>query len=218
MQRNWKECLVRRRTVWKTTWLLRLTVVAVSGALGFSTRGIWLPAIGHRLIHDDAPTTSDAIVIENYDQDYLTFELASRLLRRGYAPRLIIPVAVSGDPEVPNAVYEGFMQVMTQIARIEEPQTVLVEQTEPITLSVARQVSKTLAEQRVESVIVVAPRFRSRRTFEVYRRVLAPLDVQVLVMAAGGTRTGENWWHTTHGIQQVFLEFVKLQYYLLFVL
>jgi len=214
---QWKCHLVRRKEVWATTWTFRIGIVVLLAAVLIPTRAFWLEQLGRSLIHDDTPSVSDVIVVENYDQEYLLFETASRLLRTGISERLIVPTSVFDDPTIPGAVYQGFSEVMLRVARIEHAEILPVSHQEPVTLTVARQVADTLQEQGVRSVIVVAGRFRTRRTYAVYRQVFEPLGIAVTVVAARSSRTPENWWHTTHGVQQVFLEFIKLQYYRLFV-
>jgi len=215
---HWKCHLIRRKEVWATTWRCRIGIAALLAAVLIPTRAFWLTRLGRSLIHDDTPSVSDVVVVENYDQEYLLFEAASRLLRTGVSGRLIVPTSIFRDSTIPGAVYQGFSEVMLRVARIEHAEILPVSHQEPVTLTVARQVADKLQHQGVRSVIVVSSGFRSRRTFEVYRKVLAPLDIRLTCMAARCSRTPENWWHSNHGVQQVFLEIVKLYYYRLFVL
>ena len=215
---SWTRHLVRRRYVWKTTWNLRIGILLLVAAILFPSRTHWLTWLGRSLVHDDVPMSSDAIVLENYDTNYLVFETAARLMRDGQSDLLLVPTPIFNNPSTPNEVSKGIVEVMTRVAWINNAELIPVEHLEPISLSVATQVSKVLQEQGVRSVIVVTPTFRSQRSFEVYRSVWAPLGIQVCCVAARGSRTPKNWWHSTHGIKMVFLEFIKLHYYRLFVL
>ncbi|HSW39873.1 MAG TPA: hypothetical protein VLL97_10310 [Acidobacteriota bacterium] len=218
MLREKKPYFFRRREVWKTTWRFRLGVIMLLAVILAPTHPHWLASIGRSLVHSEEPLRSDLIIVENYDPDYLVFETAARLLRNGLSDQILIPVTIFRDPDKPNAVSQGIVEVMTRIAGIDKADLLPVSHEEPVTLTVVRQVAEAVEKRNVRSVIVVSPLFRSRRTFEVYRTILVPRGITVICVASGGPRTPENWWKTTHGIQNIVLEFIKLQYYRLFIL
>jgi hypothetical protein len=215
---EWKHHFFRRREVWKTTWKLRLGILLLLAAILFPTHPFWLTCIGGSLVYSEEPSSSDLIVVENYDAEYLLFETAALLKREGFSDKVLIPAFIFRDPDKPGAVSAGIVEVMTRIARLADAEILPVHLEEPITLTVVRQVADVLEQRGVRSIIVVSPAFRSRRTFEVYRAVLEPRGIAVTCVASRSSRTPGNWWKTTHGVQSVFLEFFKLQYYRLFVL
>ncbi len=218
MKSGWRQLVVRPRRGWRTTWKLRGAVVVLLAVVLIPTRGFWLRRLGERLVRDDAPVRSDRIVIENYNQQYLVFEAASRLLRGGYSDHVLVPAAMLRDTGQASDVALGFVEVMTRAARIDDAEILAVRHAEPITLTVARQVAEALQQRGVRSVIVVSARYRSRRTYEVYRRVLAPYGITLTCVAAGSPGPAGDWWKTTHGIQWVIVESYKLLYYQLVVL
>jgi hypothetical protein len=81
--------------------------VALLMLIAWPTRGWWSVAIAESLVCDADAAPSDAILVENFDIDYLTFETAARLRQAGVAPRVLVPVAADGDPLQPKGVQLG---------------------------------------------------------------------------------------------------------------
>jgi hypothetical protein len=214
---TWRRHFVYRKESLRTTWKLRLAALAVLLLAGLLTRGFWEGWIGRSLVcaRDVAP--SDLALVENFDPQYLLFERAEELERRGLAPRTLVPVQVSAHrPGAPNPVSRGIAEVMARQARIREWDVVPIHETEPVSLNAALQLRERLAAERVTSIVVLAPGFRSRRSALVYEAVLP--GVRVRCEPVFGQVTPERWTRTWHGVQEVALEQVKLQYYRLYVL
>lgn len=208
-------------TVGLPTWRGGLVLLAAGLLfLGFAfvCRSAWLPLIAGQLVYEGPVAAADALVVENYGHDYLAFERAAELMHDGYANRAFAPVFIFRNPERPGLVSGGFAEVMIRVAGLENVQLVPVQQREPITLSVARQVAETLVREHVRSVIVVSPSLRSARSCRVYKQVLEPKGITVYCQASGGNRSPSTWWYSLHGIQEVGLELVKYWYYRLWVL
>ena len=159
----------------------------------------------------------DALVIENFDPNYLLFERAEALYRAGYARRILVPVEASPD-SIPSVVGTGFTDVMSRVARLPPPEVVPIQEIEPIELNAALQVARRLQAERIRSVMIVTPGMRSRRSALVYQSVLASSGIRVLCVPVFGRSTPETWWRTWHGIQEVLEQSGKLQYYRLYVL
>ena len=66
--------------------------------------------------------------------------------------------------------------------------------------------------------MLLSPGFRSYRDDLVYDMVLNPAGIRVCCVPVFGQQTPENWMGTLHGIQEVVLQFLKLQYYRLWVI
>jgi hypothetical protein len=159
----------------------------------------------------------DALLIENFDPNYLLFERAEALYKAGYARRVLVPVEASPDL-IPSVVGTGFIEVMSRVARLSPPEVVPIQEIEPIELNAALQVAKRLQAERIQSVMIVTAGLRSRRSHLVYQAVLAPLGIRVGCEPVFGLTTTDTWWHTWHGIQEVLLQSAKLQYYRFYVL
>lgn len=201
-----------------TTWKLRfLTLLLLLSALYFAYPA-WLAAIGASLVHDEKPHAADLLLIENYDTDYFVFEAAEALIRAGYASRVLVPVVAGRDTLQPGLVQKGFVEVMSRIAGVESYEILPVRHDEPVTLNVAVQVADFLEDNGIRSVLVVSPRFRSARSYRVYDHVLTPRGIALQCVAAPAPMEAGTWWHTWHGVQDVWLEFSKLLYYRFWVL
>jgi hypothetical protein len=185
----------------------------------FLTRGYWLPSIARGLICRERLAPSDAILVENFDPSYLVFERAESLQRARLSTRVLVPVPTTGrNSAVPSPVSQGIAELMARIARLDNIQIIPVREMEPYELSVAYQIRDFLIREHLRSLLVVAPAFRSRRSYLVYNAVLGPAGIESYCAPVFETHTPENWAATPHGIQEVTEQFIKLQYYRLYVL
>ena len=182
------------------------------------TSGWWTEAIGRSLVCEANPAPSDAILVENFDPDYLLFERARELRRAGLAARVLVPVWTDRGTQEPNDVSLGIVEVMARISRIGAIEIVPTREIEPITLNAARDLLRFLERERIRSVIVVTPLFRSRRSALVYGATLGRAGIAVRFEAVQGSVGLNNWTRTWHGIQDVAQQWLKLQYYRLYVL
>jgi hypothetical protein len=174
---------------------------------------LWVSNLGRTLVCDEQPGPGDAILIENFDPNYLVFERAAELSAAGRASRVFVPVNAASDPTQPNIVSLGIIEVMARVAHLQDFEIIPITLTEPISLNAAYQIRAALRDARVSSVIVVAPGFRSRRSLLIYRAVLGEAGISTRCVAVFGPHTPENWTRTWHGIQEVVEQYVKLQYY-----
>jgi len=213
--RQWRDLFVYRKESLRTTWTCRLGIVLVVLLAGWTMRGLWVPAIGRSLVCTEEVGPSDAILIENFDPDYAVFEGAATLQQAGLSTRVIVPVDTSPrDSREASAVDRGIAELMARVAGVRHPEILAVrDQTEPISYNSAHDIRDFLTAERVRSIIVVAPAFRSQRSALVYRAVLGPAGIRVFCRPVFGQHTVRNWPATWHGIQDVALQFVKLQYY-----
>jgi hypothetical protein len=201
------------RTVWKVS--LALVVLIAAATL---TSSFWTAQIARSLICAEDATPSDAMLVENFDVNYLLFERAETLERAAVARLVLVPVEASSRPDVANPVSQGIAEVMARQARLRTWRTIPIELIEPISLNAALQIRSRLTAEGIKSIIVVAPGFRSRRSFLVYRTVFGGAGLAVHCVPVFGRIGPEHWTQTWHGIQEVVEEFLKLQYYRLYVL
>jgi hypothetical protein len=197
---------------------LRLSILLLMTILVPVTRRYWAPRVASSLVCTSETPHSDALLLENFDPDYLVFERAETLVRAGVASRVIVHVHASGEDGEPNGVDRGIVELFAKIARLPQFEIVPIRQTEPISFNAAVQIRDALLEKQVRSVVVIAPGFRSRRSALVYRQVLTPAGIRVACDPVFGVYTPANWTETWHGIQGVIEHFTKLQYYRFWVL
>jgi len=201
------------RAFWKASLVLLILIVTA-----ILTSAYWTIPIARSLVCAEDATPSDAMLIENFDPDYLLFERAAALEKAGMARIALVPVEASSDASVANPVSQGIAEVMARQARLRAWRTILMRPAEPISLNAALQIRAQLATQRIKSVILVTPGFRSHRSSLVYRAVFDSAGVTVHCVPVFGTMTPEHWTETWHGIQGLTEEFLKLQYYRFYVL
>jgi hypothetical protein len=207
-----------RRDALKTTWTFRVLALAATILLVFVTRGWWEPSIAAALICPEEASASDAILIENLEPEYLLLERAAGLRKQGLASRVFVTVPASWDSPEPNLVSVEILKVMARVAQLDSPEIITVRPVEPFSLSVAEQLRDHLVAQKIRSVLVVSPGFRSRRSFELNRRVLGRAGVHNTCAPVVDKPTASHWAGSWHGVQNVALEFIKLQYYRFYVL
>src|SRR5262245_10991743 len=175
----WREHFFYTRMATRTKWKLRLAVLTFLVLGVVATRGVWTIWLGRSLVCPENVAPSDLLLLENFDPDYLVFERAAALKAAGLAPRALVPVTDSGTPGVPSPVSRGIAEVMAREARLGAWEALPIREFEPITLNAAGQVRDHLVAERVGSVILVTPGFRSRRSVLTYRAVFGPAGIRV---------------------------------------
>src|SRR5262245_46709338 len=169
---HWSRHFVYRTERTRTTWKFRVGFLALVIVAVWLTGGWWTGAVARSLVCDANRAPSDAILIENFDPDYLLFERATQLRQAGFAARVIVPMATDpGTPEE-NLVALGTAEAMAKIARLGTMDIVPTREVEPISLNAARDVLRFVKQERIRSVIVVSPLFRSGRSALVYGATL----------------------------------------------
>lgn len=215
---HWTRHLVYRAERMRTTWKLRLGALAFVITALCLTSGSWTRGIARSLVCDASRAPSDAILVDNLEPDYLLFERAAQMRRAGLASRVLVPIQADPGTHNPNDVALGIAQVMVTIARLGDTEIVPTREVEPITLNAARDVQRFLEQQHVRSVILVTPLFRSRRSALVYAATLGAAGIAVRCEPVQGPRGVNTWTRSWHGIQNVVEQWLKLQYYRLYVL
>jgi hypothetical protein len=211
-QKPWYRHFVYRKESWRTTWKLRLGLLALIILLVLVTQGYWSVKLAESLVCKRETPKSDALLLENFDPDYLVFEKAELLQREGVASRVFVP-SPSGPDGEPRLIEKTIVGVLAGFARLPKFEVVPISVSEPITLNASIQIRDALLKEKIRSVVVVAPAFRSRRSALVYSTVFTPAGIRVSCEPVFGLQTTENWTETWHGIQSFTEHFGKLQYY-----
>jgi hypothetical protein len=208
---TWHRHFFHRKESWKTTWKLKLSVLALIVLGLVFTQAILVDRLAKGLVCVENAPKSDGLLLENFDPDYLVFERAEKLRRTGVASRVFVPATIGRDEF--HSVSKGFVDVMARIARLPRIEIIPIKEIEPISLNAAKQIRDFLVKEQIKSVVVVTPGFRSRRSELVYSTVLKPAGIDVGCVPVFGTKTLTTWRKTWHGIQEVVEQFSKLQYY-----
>jgi hypothetical protein len=214
---GWQRHIFYRKESLRTTWKLRLAVILLPVLVLGGTRGFWSKKISQTLTCVEQSRPSDSLLLENFDPSYLIFERARALQKAGIAERIVVPVSAGKDPETPNAVDKGVAELMARIAHISQFELIPVKEIEPISLNAAIQIRDFFTAERVRSVVVVSPAFRSSRSMLVYSSVFAPAGISVGCVPVFD-RTDREWTDTWHGRQETGLQFLKFLYYRFYIL
>ena len=197
---HWTRHIFYRSERIRTTWKFRVGFIALVLLMGWLTRGWWTVAIARSLVCDANVTPSDAILIENFDPDYLVFERAAKLRQAGVATRVLVPIAAGQGATDINAVALAVAEGMAKIARLGEMDIVPIREVEPISLNAARDVLRYLDREGIQSVIVVSPLFRSQRSALVYGATLGRAGITVRCEPVQAGRQVDNWTRSWHGV------------------
>jgi len=130
----------------------------------------------------------------------------------------LVPVRTVTGTQEPDVVALGIAHVMARAARLDHFEVVPVRVTEPITLNTARDLLRYVEAERLRSLVVVTPLFRSRRSALVFGRTLGRAGVALRYQPVPGSAGIATWTRTWHGVQNVAQQWFKLQYYRLYVL
>jgi hypothetical protein len=203
--------MMRRR---RAAAALALCAVA---ALGILSRDSWLAALGRTLVCTEGPLRAEAIILDNFDNEYRLFARGAELQRTGLASRVVVPVTFPNEKDAAAAARE-VANAFARLAGLLHWDLIPVDEREPISLNAAYEVRDFLLREHVTSVTLVSSGFRSRRSELIYRSVLSERGVTTECLPMFGSSTPETWTSTWHGIQDVGLQFLKLQYYRFWVL
>src|SRR5687768_2017390 len=143
-ERTWNRHFVYRTERLRTTWKFRAAAVAALVLAAWMTHGWWTAAIARSLVCDSNTAISDAILIENFDAEYLLFERARHLRRDGLAPRVLVPVAADPRTRETNAVLRAIAETMANIGRLGAVEIIPVREVEPISLHAAADIRRFL--------------------------------------------------------------------------
>ncbi len=218
--RRLRELFLYKEEVVKTTWKLRITLFAVFMIFCLVTGRFWLVWVGQSLIYEDKLAPTDVILVENFEAPFLAgLSRAVKLRDEGYSERILVVRLIPRESRFISSNFLGQVwDSYCQAVGIDDPEIVAVEQVEPVTKNMAKQLASTLKKTSVESAILISGIFHSKRSCLVYREVLEPLGIQLRCLPVSGAVDPDHWWKTSHDALYVVEEFLKLQYYRLFVL
>ena len=206
-----------RKEAYRPTWKLLVGLIVVVPLTLVLTRNLWVRVIAQDLTCVKDVGKSGAMLVENFDPEYMLFQEAAKLQREGIASRVVVPVEISRGMKEPDAIETGIADLMARTAGLQAIELVSVHQVEPISLNAAREIRDFLKRENISSVQLIAPGFRSHRSALVYRSVFIPSGIEVKCLPVFVDPPLE-WADSWHGIQDVVLQWGKLKYYQFWVL
>jgi hypothetical protein len=216
--RRWTRHFVYRTQCTRTTWKFRAALAMALLMVVWLARGWLSVTVARGVVCNGNRSASDAILVENFDPDYLLFERARELREAGLAARVLVPVPRDENTSEWQGVALATTELLAKLARVGTIELIPIREVEPISLNAARDVLRFIERERIHSVLVVSPVFRSRRSALVYGSTLGQAGVVVNCEPVQGLIGVDNWGSTWHGIQNVVEQWGKLQYYRFYVL
>lgn len=186
-----------------------LLTVAVLALAMYLTRSWWLPMLGKGLIRDDGPAKADAIIVLAGDPFGHRIEKAAELVRRGYAPGVVL---VSGPAGV-YGFYESDLAIQF-IVREGYPADwfVAVPNRARSTKAEAPILLAELRRRNVRSFLLVTSDYHTARSARIYaatERAMGYTPAMRVVAAGDEFFRADSWWHNRDAEKIVFSEWVK---------
>ena len=194
---------------WKVLILCLLLFVLL-----YSSHALWLPLLGRFLIVSDKLEKSDVIIVLGTHTKGQRVDWAAKLSKRGLAEKIIM------------CGYQ--MGWKTSTAEIMKRQALALGIPDKAiildygwknhgTWDNAINALSIVKENNFKSAIVVTSNFHTRRSRLAFYKIFKDTNVKILMSPCpGGSYGPEQWWKSRRLIESVFLEYVKLIYYLLF--
>ena len=185
--------------------LLFLILLVVFAFVIYLARYPILRFAGNFWVVDEAPQTSDAIVILS-DDDYgaVRASRAADLYRASWAPRIV----ASGRSLRPYASIAELMQRDLTDRGVPATAVVRLPSRARNTLEEAGAVSDFLSAHGWKKIIVVTSNYHTRRARFIYEHALAPGTELRTVAAPDPAYDPNSWWRTREGLKTFFYEFV----------
>ncbi len=208
----------------KSKWFLGAVCLCAIGAviLIFSFRGVILQKAGRFMAPEANQLTDIADVVILEGTQFVDRSVVAKgigLLSSGKARRMVIVLHRISPDDRPFAFHDDYSSsVRMELERLGMKETAFtVIETpvrNPITLTSAQSVLKTLVRDGVKTALLVSPGFHLRRSYLVYRHLCTPLNISVEPVACFDEYEPDNWWHEGNGVRDFAAELAKLMYYL----
>ena len=174
-----------------------------------------LRATGRFLIREDVNAKGDVMIVLGgapVDRGIA----AARLFKEGTAPLAVF----TGGMVPPSLQAAGVLRNEATLTRdvalrmgMPQESTALLEQGSS-TWEEGEAVREFARTNGYDTVVVVTTEFHTRRVGRVFRKLLEPAKIQVLVRAAPSVQyRAAQWWRSEEGLLMVNNEYVKLLYY-----
>jgi len=165
---------------------------------------IWMGWLGAFLVHSEAPSHADVIVVLAGDPYGNRILRAAELVKQGYASKVLVsgPGGIYGlhecDLAIPFVVKHGypaswFIPVPHNAHSTEEE---------------GQDILPVLQELRAHTVLVVTSDYHTRRAFRTLRAQWPGIDIH-MIAAGDQFFSPYGWWHTREGRKTFLLEWTK---------
>ncbi len=206
-------------------WILRilLLLIVIAAAAGYFARETLLETAGHFL----APRgdyKADAVILEGADYIRTGFiDEGLDLLKAGKVRRVIVVIHRIAPAHLPFGINGDYPDIVREKLKAKglkdsDFQVIVAPIRSPVTLQEARFVLQELAghAHKIQTAILVAPGFHTRRSYLAYAHVGEPLSIRIFPSASFTNYTLDQWWTDKAAVREFCAESVKLFYYLVF--
>jgi uncharacterized SAM-binding protein YcdF (DUF218 family) len=169
-----------------------------------ATQAIWLRALGDYLVSGQEPFRADMIVVLGGDDRGNRILKGAELLRKGYAPKILVSGPYCCYDQVESDVAIGFAVRRGYPADWFISLPVKGNSTE----EEAREVLAELDRRGVRRFLVVTSNYHTRRAARIYGR-LVPADRFRVVAARDWAFHPDGWWRDRNARKQAFYEWSK---------
>jgi uncharacterized SAM-binding protein YcdF (DUF218 family) len=190
------------------SFLKLVLVLGAICALAYFLRGLWLPALGYGLIHNDGPAKADYAVVLGGDSWGHRIVRGGELVRQGYVPAVL----VSGPPGF-YGVNEADLAIQFAVAKGYPKEWFIPVRHEGLsTRDEADIFFRELQRRGAHSFLLVTSDHhtaRARRVFlSVARQHLGAPGFRTVAADDQFFRPGD-WWHSREAEKTVFMEWTK---------
>jgi len=212
-----------RKTVWKTTWFGKLTLLLLLLICVFLTRNFWLRCATSFITAKDTTRQADAILIEAWKYPHRSLIRASlELQSQGLGRRIFFVeyrpsrAGSTADMEIPRYYHEMLdLYFNGEGVDPKAVERIPVELKDPVTWNTAFDVTDALAARGCRSIIILSPWHHSRRSCDVYTTAGKKKGIEVFCRPVESGIRKDNWWRSHVGMSTVLGEVIKRIYYML---
>jgi uncharacterized SAM-binding protein YcdF (DUF218 family) len=172
--------------------------------------GLWLPFLAKFLIVNEPLAPADVILVPSGNEEDLRITYAARVYKKGFSDKVLLSGRLSLEKE--TGINLGKIYVMS----LGVPENAIISEMDSVSTVENALFSKRIIEERkFKTVILVTYPPHTRRSQQVFRRIL-PRDVKLIIACDPGSFDEKNWWRNPETRRSVVYEYFSFFWYLLF--
>ncbi len=168
------------------------------------------------IVKNDNFENADLLFVEEEFASKEAFKICNDLYAQGKCKEIIFVRIEENDKIYSDEQEEFFIKNVVDSLYKNLPITFLNLKVEhPITLNKSKEVLNIIDQKGAKSIVVLTNAFHSRRTRNVYRKILESSDIKLNMLTYYLYFNKDNWWQTSVGFRTVIPEYLKYGYYLI---
>jgi len=179
-------------------------LLAVLVLLLLLSHSLWLGWMGGFLVHTEAPSHADVVVVLAGDPSGHRILRAAELVKQGYSTKVLVSGPGGGydlhecDLAIPFVVRRGYPESWF----VPAPHSAHSTEEE------GQALFPVLQKLRAHTVLVVTSDYHTRRACRILRAQWPGIDVH-MIAASDEFFSASGWWHTREGRKTFLLEWTK---------